>query len=94
VAAHRFVVRRRDQLALLGPNQSRVAMSTSGSPPTGSNTLLRVDHRPKSVKLRIEVGVCSVAWKGAIAMRGPSGIVGIIVTILVIYLILRFLGVV
>jgi hypothetical protein len=32
--------------------------------------------------------------KEPIAMRGPSGIVGLIVTILVIYLILRFLGIV
>jgi hypothetical protein len=35
----------------------------------------------------------TLAWKGAAKkMRGPTGIIGIIVTIVVIFLILRFLG--
>jgi hypothetical protein len=33
------------------------------------------------------------AWRGTEALRGPYGIVGLIVTIVVIYLLLRFLGV-
>jgi hypothetical protein len=34
-----------------------------------------------------------LAREGTEAMRGPYGIVGVIITIVVIYLVLRFLGV-
>jgi hypothetical protein len=59
----------------------------------GRNTVLRGDHRPKTAKARTKLRQCVLSrGKERLEMRGPTGIIGIIVTIVVIFLILRFLG--